>query len=724
MSKAVKKTPVSAVRQIIVKGARENNLKNINVNIPRDKLVVFTGLSGSGKSSLAIDTIYAEGQRRYLESLNTYARQFLGSMEKPDLDYIEGLSPAIAIEQKAVSKNPRSIVGTVTEIYDYLRLLFANIGIPHCPSCQREITPLSTQEITESILKSLAPQTKFRVLAPIIQRRKGEYGAVFKQLKKDGFVRVIVDDLEYELGETIALNKNKFHTIDVVVDRLVKKNSGSFKNRLADAVEQASHLTEGLVKIWVVDEEPKIYSERLFCPHCGISMPDVRPTLFSFNTPHGMCPACNGLGKSSVFTEKRLFSDKKLSVYESNFRKVGGFGTLNSYSWMTLESVADFYKVDLTQPIEQLPKDFWEKFLWGTGDEKIPFTWSNEQAEANGKNGKFNHHHKDREFSYSVTRPYEGILNTLTRRYLQTKSESSRDYYERWMEERTCRVCTGQRLRPEALGVTIQNKNISEVTEYTVDRALDYLKMVKKHLTKRQQIIVKDVLKELFSRYTFLLNVGLHYLTMNRSSKTLSGGESERVRLATQIGSNLVGVLYVLDEPSIGLHPKDNYRLIRMLEQLRDKGNSILVVEHDEGIIRAADFIVDLGPGAGIHGGEIVVAGTLEEVEKTPASLTGQYLTGERFIPIPGHRRQQIEHWITIKGARTHNLKNIDVKIPLGTLLVVTGVSGAGKSSLIMEILYKGLTRELNPQSRLIPGDFDKIEGIDHIDKIIHIDQR
>ncbi|UYP44898.1 UvrABC system protein A [Candidatus Lokiarchaeum ossiferum] len=698
---------------IIVKGARQNNLKNINIEIPRDKLVVFTGLSGSGKSSLAIDTIYAEGQRRYLESLNTYARQFLGSMDKPDLDYIEGLSPSIAIEQKSVSKNPRSTVGTVTEIYDYLRLLYANIGIPHCPTCGQEITPLTTQEITESILKELPVNTKFRVLSPIIQRRKGEYSAIFKQLKKDGFVRVIVDEIEYELDEEISLDKNKFHDIDVVIDRLVKKDTDQFRNRLADAVEQASKLTDGLVKIWIPEKDPKIYSERLFCPTCSLSMPDLRPQLFSFNTPHGMCPACNGLGKSNEFTEHRLFPDKDRNLYESNLRSVGGFGTLETYSWRILETVAEHYNVNLSDPIMDLPEDFWQIFLWGSGSEKIPFHFDSSQSNGNG----------DREFSYNVSRPFEGILNTLQRRYMQSSSDSSREYYEKWMEQQICRVCHGQRLRPEALGVILHEKSIADVSTLTVDKALQFLSEVKALVSDRQMHIVKEVLKELFARYTFLLNVGLHYVQMDRESKTLSGGESERVRLATQIGSNLVGVLYVLDEPSIGLHPRDNYKLVKMLEQLRDKGNSILVVEHDEGIIRSADFIVDIGPGAGIHGGEVVVADTLSVVEKHKESLTGKYLRGELFIPTPEYRRSNDNQWITIRGARSNNLKNIDVKIPLGVLTVVTGVSGAGKSSLIMEILYKGLHREIYRESRMIPGEFDSIDGSDAIDKIIHIDQ-
>ena len=697
---------------IIIKGARQNNLKNIDVTIPRDKLVVFTGLSGSGKSSLAIDTIYAEGQRRYLESLNTYARQFLGSMDKPDLDYIEGLSPAIAIEQKAVSKNPRSTVGTVTEIYDYLRLLYANIGIPHCPQCGKEITPLTTQEITENIIGNLQPETKFRVLAPIIQRRKGEYTAVFKQLQKDGFVRVIVDELEYELTEEIQLDKNKFHSIDVVVDRLVLKKTPAFRKRLADAVEQSSHLAEGLVKIWVVDAEPKIYSENLFCPEDSISIPELRPPLFSFNTPIGLCPTCNGLGISKEFTEERLFPDREKSIYESNLRHIGGFGKINSYSWRLIENVAEFYHADLADPIKDLPPKIWNVLMYGSGKQKIDFKIDSDDYESNG-----------RDFSYEVSRPFEGIINTLERRYIQTASESSREYYERWMDERVCRVCQGQKLRPEALAVTILDKNISQTAGLAVDSALEFLQTVQETISDRQMEIVKEVFKELISRYTFLMNVGLHYLTMNRSSRTLSGGESERVRLATQIGSNLVGVLYVLDEPSIGLHPRDKFRLINMLEALRDKGNSILVVEHDEDIIRAADFIVDLGPGAGIHGGEIVIADTLEKVQAHPTSLTGAYLRGDKFIPTPGFRRNNITQWITVKGGRANNLKDIDVKIPLGVLTLVTGVSGAGKSSLVMEILYKGLYKLKNPDSRLAPGEYREIIGADSIDKIIHIDQ-
>ncbi len=697
---------------IIIKGARQNNLKNIDVTIPRNKLVVFTGLSGSGKSSLAIDTIYAEGQRRYLESLNTYARQFLGSMDKPDLDYIEGLSPAIAIEQRAVSKNPRSTVGTVTEIYDYLRLLYANIGIPHCPQCGKEITPLTTQEITENIIGNIEPETKFRVLAPIIQHRKGEYTAVFKQLQKDGYVRVIVDELEYELTEDIQLEKNKFHDIDVVVDRLVLKETTSFRKRLADAVEQSSHLAEGLVKIWVVDGEPKIYSEHLFCPEDSIFIPELRPSLFSFNTPFGLCPICNGLGISKIFTEERLFPDHEKSIYESNLRHIGGFGKINSYSWRLIENVAAHYKADLNDPIKNLPPKAWKVLMYGSGRQKIDFKIDNHDNNGNG-----------REFSYEVKRPFEGIIHTLERRYIQTASETSRDYYERWMDERICRVCQGQKLRPEALAVTILDKNISQTAGLSVDTALEFLQAVKDSISDRQMEIVKEVFKELISRYTFLMNVGLHYLTMNRSSRTLSGGESERVRLATQIGSNLVGVLYVLDEPSIGLHPRDKFRLINMLEALRDKGNSILVVEHDEDIIRAADFIVDLGLGAGIHGGEIVIADTLDKVQAHPTSLTGAYLRGDKFIPTPGFRRNNLKQWITVKGGRANNLKNIDVKIPLGVLTLVTGVSGAGKSSLVMEILYKGLFKLKNPNSRLTPGEYKEIVGGDSIDKIIHIDQ-
>jgi excinuclease ABC subunit A len=699
-------------KSIIVKGARQNNLKNVDVIIPRDQLVVFTGLSGSGKSSLAIDTIYAEGQRRYLESLNTYARQFLGSMDKPDVDYIEGLSPAIAIEQKAVSQNPRSTVGTVTEIFDYLRLLYANIGIPHCPTCNREIMPQTTQEITEKIIHDMVDDAKFRVLAPIIQRRKGEYSAIFKQLKKEGFVRVIVDELEYELDEEIKLDKNKFHDIDVVIDRLVMKHTSDFHKRLADAIEQASHIAKGLVKIWEVDKPAVIFSESLFCPECGISLPEIRPQLFSFNTPLGFCPTCNGLGTLLQFTEDRLFPDKTKSIYDSNLRNVGGFGALNSYTWTLIENVAEHYKQDISVPIDDLPADFWNILLYGSGSEKIAFSLSGSEEDGDRK-----------DFSYNFTRPFEGIISTLQRRYVQTTSESSREYYEMWMSEIRCQVCKGQRLRPEALAVTVDTLNIAKFSELPVETAIKRLQSIESRLNDRQKQIIKEVLKELYSRYNFLLNVGLDYITMDRQSRTLSGGESERVRLATQIGSNLVGVLYVLDEPSIGLHPRDKYKLIKMLEQLRDKGNTILVVEHDEDIIRAADHIIDIGPGAGIHGGNVIAQGKIEQIEASPQSLTGQYLKGERFIPIPTERRTP-KDWIRIIGAREHNLKNTSVKIPLGVLTVVTGVSGAGKSSLIMEILYKGLQKQLNPDFRDLPGDYDLIEGLEKIDKIIHVDQQ
>jgi excinuclease ABC subunit A len=699
-------------KYIIIKGARQNNLKNIDLQIPRDQMVVFTGLSGSGKSSLAIDTIYAEGQRRYMESLSSYARQFLGTMDKPDIDYIEGLSPAIAIEQKAVSQNPRSTVGTVTEIYDYLRLLYANIGIPHCPSCRREIKPQTTQEITETVLRDFADNLKFRVLAPIVQRRKGEFGSVFKQLQKDGFVRVIVDGLEYELTEEIKLEKNKFHDIDVVLDRLVMKHTPEFQKRLADSIEQASRLTKGLVKVWEVDKEPKTFSASLYCPYCDVSLPEIRPQLFSFNTPLGFCPNCNGLGTLLQFTEERLFPDKTKSIYESNLRNVGGFGSISSYTWGMIESVAEHYKVNLGLPIEELPKEFWHALLYGTGKEKIAFSVSGTEEE-----GKRN------DFSYSFVRPFEGIITTLQRRYQTTTSEGTREFYETWMSEIVCNVCKGQRLRPEALAVTILDKSIADFSHLTVESALNLLHQLEAQLTDRQRQIVKDVMKELYARYTFLLNVGLDYISMDRQSRTLSGGESERVRLATQIGSNLVGVLYVLDEPTIGLHPRDKFKLIRMLQQLRDKGNTILIVEHDEDVIRAADYIIDIGPGAGVHGGKVVATGTLKDIEACPDSLTGQYLKGDKFIATPTERRQPTG-WLKIKGARENNLKNVTVDIPLGVMCIATGVSGAGKSSLIMEVLYKGLQKGLNPEFRDIPGDFDDIEGVSQIDKIIHVDQQ
>ncbi len=699
-------------KSIIIKGARQNNLKNVDLEIPRDQMVVVTGLSGSGKSSLAIDTIYAEGQRRYLESINTYARQFLGKMDKPDLDYIEGLSPSIAIEQKAISKNPRSTVGTVTEIYDYLRLLFANIGTPHCPKCGQNIEPVTSQELTDNLIKNLEEGAKFRVLAPIIQRRKGEYSAVFEKLKRDGFVRVIIDGIEYELEEDINLDKNLFHDIDVVIDRLKKKDSKQFKTRLADAVEQAGKLSEGLVKIWVVDKKPKTYSQDLFCPKCQISMPKIRPQLFSFNTPIGNCPNCSGLGTSFEFTERRLFPDQHKSIYESNLREIGGFKGVDSYSWGIIESVAEHIGVDLNDPIEDIPREKWETIIWGTGNEKLTFTFDSSKSRYN-----------DRDFSYTVSRAFEGILNTLQRRYLETSSEKNRQRYEYWMEENKCHVCKGQKLRPSALGITIKEANIADVAQMTVEHALNFIHEIKKSLTERQRIIVKDVLKEIISRYTFLMNVGLDYLTMSRAARTLSGGESERVRLATQIGSNLVGVLYVLDEPTIGLHSRDKFKLINMLKTLRDKGNSIIIVEHDEDIIKNSDFVVDIGPLAGENGGEVVYAGNYQGVLKHPDSLTSKYLRGDMFIPVPGHRRSKITKWIEIKGARENNLKNVDAKLPLGVFTVVTGVSGAGKSSLVMECLYKGTHNLVYNRSKESPGDFDQITGTDDIDKIIHVDQ-
>ena len=703
-------------KYIKIKGARQHNLKNIDVTIPRDKFVVITGMSGSGKSSLAIDTIYAEGQRRYLESLNSYARQFLGSMEKPDVDYIEGLSPSIAIEQKTVSKNPRSTVGTITEIYDYLRLLYANIGIPHCPICNDEIKPLTTQEMTEEIIKKITLKEKFRVLSPIVQRKKGEYSAVFNKLKRDGFTRVIVDEIEYELDEKITLDKNVFHDIDVVIDRLVMKDDSEFKRRLADSIEQASTLSEGLVKIWVVDKPPKIYSENYYCPRDEFSFPAIRPQLFSFNTPVGFCQACNGLGNRSEFTERMMFPDKSKSIYESNLMEMGGFKSAGSYSWQIIEAVADHYDVDLNVPIEDIPEGKWIKIVFGSGDEKISFDFSSDNGNPMGGNGK--------EFSYSYKRPFEGILNTLQRRYFETSSSSAREHYETWMEILTCNVCKGQKLRPEALAVTINDTNIHEFSTYTVDHALHFMEILEKDLSKNQKKVVKDVNKEINSRYTFLKNVGLDYLSMNRLARTLSGGESERVRLATQIGSNLVGVLYVLDEPSIGLHSRDKFKLINMLHALRDKGNSIIVVEHDDDIINHSDFVIDIGPAAGIHGGEIIVADDLEKMKKHPTSITAQYLRGEKFIPIPKYRRQNYNHYIEIKNAKENNLKDIDVKIPLGVFNVCTGVSGAGKSSLIMECVYKGLYTNLNPRSKIRPGIYSEISGLDHIDKIIHIDQQ
>ncbi len=708
-------------KYIIVKGAREHNLKDISVKIPRDKMVVFTGLSGSGKSSLAIDTIYAEGQRRYLQSLSSYARQFLEGMDKPDVDTVEGLSPAIAIEQKAVSKNPRSTVATVTEIYDYFRLLYANIGIPHCPDCGKEISPQSSQEITTEIINSLKEGTKFKVLSPIIKGKKGTYEKLFEKLKKDGYSRVIIQDesheaIEYLLDDTITLNKHQKHNIDVVIDRLImRQNDSDFKSRIANAIETSLQLSDGLVKISIIDGDTKQFSEHFFCSDCGISYEKLLPRDFSFNTPHGACPYCKGLGSMLSFDEEKVIPETDVSLYDSGLLKLGGFGTIGSYSWQMIEIVAEHYKADLNLQINELPSEFWEKLMYGSGKEKIMFNFNENNFEDDDIDDGKAH------FQWRVKRPWEGIMNTLQRRYMQTKSQGSRDYYENFMTQYKCNNCKGKRLSSKALAVTIRDKNIWELCEMSVKEANKWLKSQK--LNKREEIIGKEIMKEILARYSFLDNVGLDYITLDRMAKTLSGGESERIRLATQIGSNLVGVLYVLDEPTIGLHPRDKSKLIKMLKELRNKGNTVLIVEHDEDVIRDADYIVDLGPKAGISGGNIVVAGNIQEVINSPNSFTGKYLSGKLEIEIPEHRRVSEEHYIKISKANENNLKNIDVKIPLGIFTCITGVSGAGKSSLIQQVLLTAVKDWLRRGEPKPGSNYNKIEGLEYVDKVINIDQ-
>jgi len=716
---------------IVIKGARQNNLKNIDVKIPRDKMVVFTGLSGSGKSSLAIETIYAEGQRRYLQSLSAYARQFLEGMDKPDVDYIEGLSPTIAIEQKTVSKNPRSTVGTVTEIYDYLRLLWANIGIPHCPDCGKEINPKTSQEIIHEVLQSMPLGTKFKILAPIIRGKKGTYEKLLLKIQKSGYTRVIIQDqgkeaIEYQTNlEEINLDKNIKHNIDVVVDRLIMKadEDSEFRSRVANSIETSLKLAEGIVKISIVDGngDTKIFSEHFFCPDCGISYEKLEARDFSFNTPYGMCPYCKGLGKVLNFDEVKVFPDTSVNLHESGLTRVGGFGSINSWSWKTIESLAEYYGVDISQPIDDLSDDFWNKFLYGTGQEKIEFNFERN----GGYESEDDEEENDDEVHFSVRykRPFKGIITMLQNRYLRTKSEGMREWYQQFMTEYDCTVCKGRRLKPISLAVTINNQNIWEVCEMYVSEAIRWFKNLK--LTDREKIIARDVLKEILSRYSFLLNVGLDYITLDRVARTLSGGESERIRLATQIGSSLVGVLYVLDEPTVGLHPRDKFKLIKMLIELKNKGNSVLIVEHDEDIIRAADFIVDIGPAGGEKGGYVIEAGEIDKIINNPESITGQYLSGKQQIFLPKSRRKVTDNCIKILGARENNLKNVDVEIPLGVLTCVTGVSGAGKSSLIQQVLLEAVSEALRKKKhKQHPHiNYDGIEGLENIDKIINIDQ-
>ena len=683
---------------IYIKGAKENNLKNIDVYIPRNKLVVFTGLSGSGKSSLAFDTIYAEGQRRYVESLSAYARQFLGQMEKPDVEYIEGLSPAISIDQKTTSHNPRSTVGTVTEIYDYLRLLYARIGVPHCPQCGKIISQQTVDQIVEQVMQWEGK--RIQVLSPLVRSRKGEHTKMLADLQKNGYVRVRIDGQIYDLGETPPIDKNKKHTVEAVVDRLVVKPG--IESRLADSVETATGLSGGLILINVVDERDVLFSQNYSCPDCGISMEELSPRMFSFNSPFGACPVCSGLGFLMKVDPQIVLPDRSLSLNEGAI-KVSGWNTSaeDSMAGMYLKGLANHYGFSLDVPVQELGEDIIQKILYGTGDEKILVQYQRDYG------------------SGSFKTPFEGIVNNLERRYKETQSDYMKADLETYFTNAPCHGCGGKRLRHEVLCVTVGGISISEFTDKPVTEALSFLDGLE--LSEKEKIIAHQILKEARARLGFLKDVGLGYLTLARTAGTLSGGEAQRIRLATQIGSGLVGVLYILDEPSIGLHQRDNNKLLKTLRNLRDLGNTLIVVEHDEDTIRSADYIVDIGPAAGSHGGEVVAAGTLQDIMDEPKSITGQFLSGKRCIPVPEVRREP-KGWITIKGARENNLKNIDVSVPLGVFTSVTGVSGSGKSSLVNEILFKTLSRDLN-RSKQRPGESDGIEGIGQLDKVIDIDQ-
>jgi excinuclease ABC subunit A len=704
---------------IRVVGAREHNLKNITVEIPRDKLVVITGLSGSGKSSLAFDTIFAEGQRRYVESLSAYARQFLGRMDKPDVDYIDGLSPAVSIDQKGASHNPRSTVGTVTEIYDYLRLLFSRAGIPHCPVCGREVTRQSAQEVVDAV-SALPDGSRLLLLAPLVRGRKGTHQAVLDEIRKSGFVRARVDGQVYELDDEVQMDRYKIHDIEAVVDRLVIHHSENpeddqtFRSRLTDSVETALKFGDGYLIVQDLTDPQEsrdlYYSEHLACPEHGVSLPEIEPRTFSFNTPHGACPDCQGLGGRLEIDPALLIPDPDMALNEgaivisewSGPRDEGG------YYWQTLEAAAHDYGIDLDAPVRSIPQEKMDLILYGTRGKEVTVHYQNR----NGRKATFR-------------TPFEGVIGNLERRFNETNSEYMRDKIAEYMSERICGTCGGARLRPEALAVTVDDKNIIEVTDWPVMRALEWAHQLGAEntpLTTRQQIIAERILKEIQARLGFLVDVGLDYLTLRRSAASLSGGEAQRIRLATQIGSRLMGVLYVLDEPSIGLHPRDNTRLLRTLKGLRDLGNTVLIVEHDSETILEADWILDLGPGAGEHGGEVVAEGTVDEILAHPKSLTGAYLSGRMRVPIPEQRRNGNGKSLSVIGARENNLKNVDVHIPLGRLVCITGVSGSGKSTLMVEILYKALAHHLHG-SHTIPGDHDRIEGLENIDKIINIDQ-
>ena len=686
---------------LVIRGAREHNLQNVSLTVPRDKLVVFTGLSGSGKSSLAFDTIYAEGQRRYVESLSSYARQFLGQMEKPDVDAIEGLSPAISIDQKTTSRNPRSTVGTVTEIHDYLRLLYARIGIPHCPKCGKEIKQQTIDQMVDAIT-AYPEGTRLQVLSPVVRARKGEHAKVLEDARKSGFVRVRVDGELYELDDTPALDKKKKHTIELVIDRLIVRPGKELRQRLADSLETACARSGGLVIIDLFDKGELLFSQNYACPDCGISIEELAPRMFSFNSPFGACPTCSGLGTLMKISPDILFPDKSLSLRQGALNAMG-FNTSddNGIAMQYFTAMGKRYGFTLDTPVKDFSPEAWNAILYGTGMEKITITY--ESAAGRGE--------------YSTA--FEGVIPTLQRRYRETTSDAMKQAYEEYMAEEPCPDCHGQRLKPEALAVTVGGKNLAQVSALCIRDARIFFTGLT--LTEKEQMIAAQILKEINARLGFLIDVGLGYLTLSRAAASLSGGEAQRIRLATQIGSALMGVLYILDEPSIGLHQRDNDKLLATLKHLRDQGNTLIVVEHDEDTMYAADWIVDVGPGAGIHGGRIVAQGTVEDIKACPESLTGQYLSGVRRIPVPVRRRKPTG-WLTVRGAKEHNLKNIDVKIPLGVLCCVTGVSGSGKSSLVNEILYKHLAKVLN-RARTRPGQFDAMEGVEQLDKIICIDQ-
>ena len=687
---------------IIIKGARVHNLKNINLTIPKNKLIVITGLSGSGKSSLAFDTLYAEGQRRYVESLSSYARQFLGLMEKPDVDSIDGLSPSISIDQKTTSKNPRSTVGTVTEIYDFFRLLYARIGVPYCPKCGKKIEKQTIDQIVDNIL-SLEEGTKIQILAPIVRGKKGEYIKLLEEKQKDGFVRVRIDGQVYELSDDIELDRNKKHNIELVVDRLVVKEE--IRSRLSESIETALKHANNLVLVDVVgtNSEQILFSTNYACPDCNVSFEELSPRMFSFNNPFGACPECSGIGYLMRMDEDLIIPDKTKTLYDGV--KAFGASTMkkgDTMAKMYFESIGKHYGVDIKKPIKKLPREFLEKILYGTGNEEISF----EYTSAAGTR-KFN-------------TPFEGVIPTLNRRYRETKSQGMRDFYEMYMSDSPCTTCHGARLKKEILSIKVGDKNINELTDMPINRIKEYLENLE--LSKKDRMIADMIFKELNQRLQFLMDVGLEYLTLSRSAGTLSGGEAQRIRLATQIGSGLSGVMYVLDEPSIGLHQRDNEKLIATMKKMRDLGNTLIVVEHDEDTMYAADQIIDIGPGAGVHGGKIMAQGTSEEIKLVSDSITGQYLSGRKKILVPKERRKGKKQSLEIIGATENNLKNVNVKIPLGVLNCVTGVSGSGKSTLVNEILYKYLAREMNG-SNIKPGKCEKIKGIENIDKIIDIDQ-